>query len=277
MEETTKTVLKWQDTITTFFIQYGIQIIGAMIIFAVGLVLARWLGKLTDSWLLKQKLEPPIRSLFVRGVRLVVMALVLVLVLDKFGVPIAPMIAGIGVAGVGIGLAMQGMLGNLVAGLTIIFTRPYRVGEYIQLLGVEGEVVEIQLFTTVLIHPDASRVVIPNRKIIGEILHNHGMRRQLDLNVGVAYTANLSLVVATVRGIVAANARVLKEPVPLIGIETLGESVINITVRPWVKVPDYVAAQLELYQALVEKFRAADIEMPFPQREVRLLGSGSQG
>jgi len=104
-------------------------------------VLAKWLGKLVDGWLVKQALEPPIRLLIVRVIKLLVFALAAVFALDKFGVQIAPLVAGIGVIGVGIGLAMQGVLGNVVAGLTLIFTKPFRVGEYIELLGVYGEVV----------------------------------------------------------------------------------------------------------------------------------------
>jgi small conductance mechanosensitive channel len=194
-----------------------------------------------------------------------------VLALDKFGVQIAPLIAGIGVAGVGIGLAAQGVLGNVIAGLTIIFTKPFRVGEYIELLGVYGQVQSIELFSTTLTHPDRSRVVIPNRKIVGEILHNYGMIRQLDLNVGVAYSADLNRALAVVHEILNANPRVLKEPKAVVGIEGLADSAITLGVSPWVSVPDYGAVQLEIYQAIVEQFRARGIEIPFPQREVRML------
>jgi len=272
MNDTVQQVAKWQDTIIAFLIQYGFQILGAIIILIVGITIARWLGRLTDSWLSKHHLEPPIRLLIVRVVRLIVMAFVLVLVLGKFGVDIAPLIAGIGVVGVGIGFAMQGVLSNVMAGLTIIFTKPFRVGEYIELVGVSGQVTSIELFSTKLIHADRSVVTIPNRKIVGEIMHNYGTMRQLDLNVGVAYTAQIPQVLAAVREILAGNPLVLKDPPPVIGIETLGESAINITVRPWVNVPDFGIVQLELYQSIIEKFRAANIEIPFPQREVRLLG-----
>ncbi len=128
-------VEQWQNTIVTFFITYGFQIVGAIIILIVGALVARWLGSLTDKWLTKQHLEPPIRILMVRVVRLIVFGFALVLALDKFGVPVASLIAGIGVAGVGIGLAAQGVLGNIIAGLTIIFTKPFRIGEYIELAG----------------------------------------------------------------------------------------------------------------------------------------------
>ena len=265
----------WKDTLVDFLIRYGFQIVGAFIILGVGAMVARWTGKLTGRWLEKQELEPPIRVLIVRVVTLLVFALAVVLALDKFGVQIAPLIAGIGVAGVGVGLAMQGVLGNLVAGLTIIFTKPYRVGEYIELLSVYGQVTNIELFSTTLLHADQSSVVIPNRKIVGEILHNYGKIRQLDLSVGVAYSADLNQALATVRQILGTNPRVLKEPAAVVGITNLGDSSIAISVKPWVAVPDYGPAQLEIYQAVVERFRASQIEIPFPQREVRLLNHTS--
>ena len=262
---------QWQQTILTFLTQYGFELLGALIILAIGFLVARWLGNMTAGWLGKHDLEPPVRLLMVRVVRLMVFAFTLVVVMDRVGVPVTSLIAGIGVAGVCIGLALQGVLGNLMAGLTIIFTKPFRVGEYIELLGVAGQVTSIELFTTTLVHSDRSRVVIPNRKIVGEIMHNYGTMRQVDLTVGVAYGVNLSKVVSMVREILNANARVLKDPTPVVGIGALADSSIAITVQPWVKVPDYGPAQLELYQAIVEKFRSNEIDIPFPQREVRLL------
>jgi len=225
--------------------------------------------------LTKHHLEPPIRLLMVRVIRLIVFGFAVVLALDKFGVPITPLVAGIGVAGVGIGLAAQGVLGNIFAGLTIIFTKPFRVGEYIELVGVNGQVTNIELFSTTLLHSDQSRVVIPNRKIVGEILHNYGATRQLDLRVGIAYGADVNRALATIREILDANPRVRKDPKPVVGIEALGDSAITIGVSPWVAVPDYGAAQLEIYQAIIEQFRVRGIEIPFPQHEVRLLGQAS--
>ena len=262
---------KARDAAQDFLVHYGFQILGAIVILIAGALVAGWAGKLSRKWLEEHHLEPPIRQLIERVVKLLVFGLAVVLALDKFGVQIAPIVAALGVAGVGLGLAMQGMLGNLIAGLTIIFTKPYRVGEYIELLGVYGQVTDIELFSTKLMHSDRSVVTVPNRKIIGEILHNYGTVRQLGLNVGVAYGADLAQALAVVHDILRENPRVLKDPEPVVGINTLGESSINILVQPWVKVPDYGPAQLELYQAIVEQFRGRNIDIPFPQSEVRLL------
>ena len=260
---------KAREAAESFLVLYGFRIVGAIVILIIGAVVATWAGKISRRWLEKHNLEPPIRILIVRTVKLLVFALAVVLALDKFGVQIAPIIAGIGVAGVGLGLAMQGMLGNLVAGLTIIFTKPYKVGEYIELLGVYGQVTDIELLSTKLIHSDRSVVTIPNRKIIGEILHNYGTLRQLDLNVGVDYNADLAQALSVVNDILKGNSRVLKDPAPVVGITKLGDSAINISIQPWVNVADYGPAQLELYQSIVEQFGASQIE--FPQSDVRLI------
>jgi small conductance mechanosensitive channel len=269
--------MTWKDTVMDFVIRYGFQIIGAIIILTIGAMVARWLGRLTESWLVKHKLELPVRTLTVRVVKLIVFALAAVLALDKVGVQIGPLVAGIGVAGAGIALAMQGMLGNVIAGLTIIFTKPFRVGEYIEILGEHGQVVNIELFSTVLAHVDRSRVVIPNRKIIGEILHNYGAMRQAIMTVGVAYDSDIALVFSTIREVLNNNPRVLKDPAPGMGIASLGDSAININIVAWFALADYGAAQPEIYNTIITRFREKGIEIPFPQRDIRLLNAPASG
>ena len=260
-----------KDLTLDLIVRYSFQVFGALVILTIGVLLARWIGNVVSRWLMRQEMEPPVRILLVRSVRVVILLFTMLAVLDKFGVQIAPLIAGIGIAGLGIGLAMQGVLGNVMAGLTIIFTHPFRVGEYIELLGVYGEVIRIELFSTTLQHIDRSHVVIPNRKIVGEILHNYGFMRQLNLTVGVAYATDLTAALQTAREVVSRNVRVLKEPPPWVGIVALGDSAVTISIQPWVKVTDYAAAQAELYQALLESLKARRIDIPFPQREVRLV------
>jgi small conductance mechanosensitive channel len=262
--------LSAKDVTTDLMIRYGFQILGALVILGVGLLIARWVGNLLGQWLERRAMEPPVRSLMVKATRVVVLIFTLVVALDKFGFQVAPLVAGIGVAGLGIGIALQGVLSNVVAGLSIILTKPFRVGEWISIVGVYGQVSSIELFSTTLLHPDQSRVVIPNRKIVGEILHNHGTIRQLDLKLGVGYGTDLAKALAVAQEAVLANPRVLKTPAPVVGVASLGDSAITIGLGPWVAVPDHGPAQGELYQAVVERFRAAGIEMPFPQREVRL-------
>jgi small conductance mechanosensitive channel len=260
-------------TLIDLSIRFGPKLFKAIAILAVGFFVARWLGNFFQRFLNKLHLEPPVRSLLTRLVRLLCLLLFLLMALTNLDVNLLPLIAGLSVAGAGIALAMQGVLGNLAAGFTIIFTKPFRVGEYIALLGVEGQVTAIELFSTALVHADRSRVVIPNRKIVGEVLHNYGTIRQLNLTVGVAYGTNLEQALGGVDAVLRANVRVLKDPAPVIGVTQLADSSINLSINPWTAIADFGPASRELYQAIVEEFRARKIEIPFPQREVRLLNA----
>jgi len=262
-----------KDITLDLIIRYGFQILGALIILIVGVLLARWIANLTNRGLETRVKEPPMRLLIVRVIRILVLVLTLLVVLDKLGFQIAPLVAAVGVAGVGVGFAFHGVLANIIAGLSIVFTKPYRVGEYIELLGVQGQVLTIELFSTTLAELDNSRIVIPNHKIVGEILHNYGTIRQLQLKVGVAYGANLNEVLVLAKQIVAADPRVLSEPAALIGISELADSSVTLSIQPWVVIADMLTVRAALYQAIVERFRASKIEIPFPVREVRLLGA----
>jgi len=260
-----------KDVTLDLVIRYGFQVLGAFIILTVGVLLARWIGNISDQWLEPRVKEPPMRLLMVRVIRISVLILTLMVALDKFGFQIAPLVAAVGVAGVGVGFAFHGVLANIIAGLSIIFTKPYRVGEYIELLGVHGQVGRIELFSTTLVQLDQSRVIIPNHKVVGEILHNFGTVRQLNLTVGVSYGANFNDVLTLAKEVVTGNSRVLKEPAPIVGIGELAASAVTVVIQPWVSAADVVDAKAELYQAIVERFRASKIEIPYPLTEVRLL------
>jgi small conductance mechanosensitive channel len=258
-------------TVIDLAIKFGPKLFVAIVIIIAGVFVGRWVGKAMHRALRKFDLEPPVRELLVRLVRILVLGLFAVMALQNLGVELLPLIAGIGVAGAGIALAMQGVLSNVAAGLTIIFTRPFRTGEYIAISGVDGSVESIGLFKTTLIHADLSRVVIPNRKIVGEILHNYGSIRQLDIEVGVAYDTDLNTALATINAVLAGNARVLSEPAPVIGVSMLADSSIQIAVKPWARVTDFGPAERELKKAIVETFRSRNIVIPYPQHEVRML------
>lgn len=265
-----------QSTLVDLAIKFGPKAVVAIIIMAAGFYAGRWMGKVLDRWLGKLHLEPPVRLLLVRLARLVVLGLFLIMALQNLGVDLLPLLAGLSVAGAGIALAMQGVLGNLAAGLTIIFTRPFRVGEYVSMVGVEGEVEAIDLFTTRLSHPDRSVVVVPNRKIVGEILHNYGQIRQLDLGVSIARADELERALAAIHEVMKANPRVLPEPAYIVGVAALADKSIRIAVKPWVKVPDYLPAGAEINRAIVERISAAGVDYPGAAREIRVVSAATK-
>ena len=260
-----------KGTMIDLAIRFGPKLLTAIVIVAIGVFVAGWVARTTARGLHRLDLEPPVRQLLTRVARILVLGLFVMMALQNLGVELLPLLAGLGVAGAGIALATQGVLSNVVAGLTIIFTKPYRVGEYIAVVGVEGAVEAITLFSTTLRHTDRSRVVVPNRKVVGEILQNFGRIRQCDIQVGIGYESDLPAALAAIRDLVQANARVLADPKPVIQVVSLAESAVVIAVKPWVAVLDFVAAAGELNLSLVEELRRRNISIPYPQREVRLI------
>ncbi len=234
---------------------YGPRILVATIMLVAGYFAGQWAGRATGRSLKRYELDPPVRRLIENAARVTVFGLFAIMALQNIGVELLPLIAGLGVAGAAVALAMQGVLGNMVAGLTIIFAKPFRVGDYITIAGVTGEVLEIRLSSTTLGHADLSRVVVPNRKIVGEILHNYGRIRQLLIEVPVPYEADVEEALDTARAVLRANPRVLRDPAPGVGVARLGDAGVTLSITPWVAVPDFGAAGGELNQALLGALR----------------------
>lgn len=272
MNEQLATLEQVRNTVLDLLVRFGPKLLTAILILVIGLLVSRWSGRWLERGLGHIELEPPVRLLLARVARALLLGLFLIVALQNLGVELLPLIAGLGVAGAGVALAMQGVLGNVAAGLSIIFTKPFRVGEYISITGEEGRVETITLSNTTLSHADRSLVVIPNRKIAGEILHNLGRTRQLQIVVGVAPHTDLNAALAAIKDVLYGNPRVLKDPSPVVQM-MLGESGMSIGVMPWVAVADFGAATGEINQSIVEMFRSRGIDFPIPQREVRLVSS----
>jgi len=254
-----------------WFETHNVEIIDACAVLLVGVVASSWLARVASQAMEKRSLDPPIRQLLSRLIRLVILALAMTMALDNLGFKFTALIAGVGALGVGIGFGMQSMVSNMIAGLTLIFTKPFRIGEYVEILSVRGVATHINLMSTTLLRGDLSKVIIPNQKIIGEVLHNFGTSRQFSLSIGVGYQADLNKAQAIALESTRANKRVLRDPAPGVGIAGLADSSITITVGAWVKLDDFGPAQSEIYQDIVNRYRQERIDIPFPQREIRVL------
>jgi small conductance mechanosensitive channel len=275
MNDQIATIDQARSTLLDLAVRFGPKLLVAILILTAGFIVSRWVARWFARALARIELEPPVRILLMRVARLLVLLLFVIMALQNMGVELLPLLAGLGVAGAAVALATQGVLSNVAAGLTIIFTKPFRVGQYVQIVGVEGQVENITLFSTTLSHTDRSLIVIPNRKVVGEILHNYGRIRQLDVAVGVAYDTDLSSALAAIQEILRNNPRVLKDPAPFIQTTQLGSSAVVVAVKPWVSVADFGDATGEINKSIVETFRGRGIVIPYPQHEVRLLGQNS--
>lgn len=247
------------------------DLIDAISITCLGIAAAIWLGRMAQRAMARRNLDPPVRELLVRLLRFGLLALTLTIALDNLGFKFTALIAGAGVVGVGVGFGMQSMASNMVAGLTLIFTKPFRIGEYVEILSVRGVVTHINLMSTTLLRGDLSRVIIPNQKIIGDVLHNFGNSRQFELTIGVGYQTDLKKALALALQLTLANPRVLREPAPSSSVGGLGDSAVVLKINGWVKLENFGPAQSEIYQAIVDKFREQQIDIPFPQREIRVI------
>jgi small conductance mechanosensitive channel len=192
--------------------------------------------------------------------------------INQIGVQTTSFIAIIGAAGLAIGLALQGSLANLAAGVLIILFRPYKVGDYIEGGGVAGTVEEVQIFTTILKTPDNKTIIVPNGQIMGGTITNFSAmaERRIDLVVGVGYDADLDKTRQVLTDLLSADQRILEEPATLIGVVELADSSVNLVVRPWVKTADYWSVYFDLNERIKKRFDVEGITIPFPQRDVHV-------
>lgn len=266
-------VTQIKNTIIDLAVRFGPRLLVAILILVAGAMASRWVSRWSARALHHLDLEPAVRVLLARVVWLLSFILFAILALENLGVELLPLIAGLSVVGAGLALATQGILSNLVAGLSILLTKPFRTGQYISIVSEEGLVDTISLFSTTLRHNDHSLVVIPNRKIVGEILHNYGTIRQLDITVGISYDADVGGAVNAVREVLDANPHVLGDPPPVVQANLLGDWSIVIAVRPWVPIQHFVAATGEINWAILDQFRRREIAIAVPQSEIRLAAA----
>ena len=200
---------------------------------------------------------------------------VLVVCLGKFGISVAPFVAAIGAIGLGAGLAVQGLLSNYGAGFNIILTRPFVVGNTITIAGVSGVVKEIRLAMTLLETEDGEQITIPNKFIVGEILHNSFEYKVVEAEIGISYEDDADACVQCIRDTLSGFEQVTQTPPPQVGIASFGDSAVNIGIRYWVPTQDYFAAQYTVNGAVYSAVKQAGFTIPFPQREVRMLNGAA--
>ncbi len=244
----------------------------AVLIFFVGRWLAQNLSNLIEKALNKAKVDMTL-SRFARNlIYSTLLVFVILAALDRLGVKTASFVAIIGAAGLAVGLALQGSLSNFAAGVMLVIFKPFRVGDFVEIAGVKGTVAEIQIFVTILDTPDNIRIFVPNSHITGGNILNYSANstRRLDMVIGVSYGDDLAKAKQTIWTVLQADGRILQDPKPVVAILGLGDSSVNIAVRPWVKVPDYWATQFDLYEKIKVALEQNGITIPFPQRDIHI-------
>ena len=253
---------------------YGMRLITAAIIFFIGWLVAKaiaaGIAKVMRRSHFDETLVGFLRNLIYFGL----MVFVIIAAIDRLGVQTTSLVAILGAAGLAIGLALQGTLSNFGAGVLIILFKPFKAGDFIKAGGEMGSVKKVTVFNTVLGSPDNRKIIIPNSKVIGDAITNFSDidQRRVDLVFGISYGDNIKTAKDVLEKILAADARVLKDPAPVVAVSELGDSSVNLVCRPWVKPDDYWGVYFDTLEKGKAELEAAGITIPFPQRDVHLYG-----
>lgn len=251
---------------------YGLKLVAAIAVLIVGRWIAKGLTGFTEKMLNKRQVDPTIVSFVANLTYIALLVFVVLAALGQLGIQTTSFIAVIGAAGLAIGLALQGSLSNFAAGFLMIIFRPFKVGDFIEGAGVSGTVEKIQIFTTQLKTPDNKTIIIPNAKLSGDNIVNFSVKgtRRVDFVFGIGYDDDIDKARKIITDVIENDARVLKDPPPIIAVMELADSSVNFVVRPWVKVPDYWDLWFDVTETVKKRFDAEGISIPFPQRDVHV-------
>ncbi|MCX5656980.1 MAG: mechanosensitive ion channel family protein [Candidatus Omnitrophica bacterium] len=268
-----QTAQEMASSVIRFFSKYTLSLIGSAIILIVGWLFAILVGKFLKRKLIKHRADVTIIKFLVQIVEISVVMVALLTALGNLGITIAPFIAGLGVLGFGTSFALQGPLSNYAAGVSLIFTKPFEVGDIIEFGEYVGQVEDITLARVIIMTLDGTRIIIPNKKIIGEVLHNYSDFKQLDIKVGVSYNSDVDKAIRIVKDIISDQKNVSQKPPPKVGISELADSSINIYARIWCKQTDYWDLLFTINKEIYNKFGKEGVVIPFPQRDVHLYNN----
>lgn len=256
-----------------FVTRYGLQVLGAIVILILGKIASNIGAKLVRKALERAKADVALIGFVSNMVGIAIMAFAVIAALAKFGIQTTSFIAVLGAAGLAVGLALQGSLSNFASGVMILIFRPIRVGDLVEAGGYLGNIADIGIFVTTMNTLDNQKVIIPNSVITGNVINNvngNGTRR-VDMVAGISYSDDMSKAKRILEGILESHPKVLKDPAPTVAVKELGDSSVNLVVRPWVQAEDYWTVWFDVTQSTKEEFDKQGVSIPFPQRDVHMF------
>lgn len=262
----------YTDQAVTLFVQYAPQVLLAIVVLVIGLWVINRLVSVVGNVMKKrgmdESLQPFIKSLLGMGLK----AMLLISVAGMVGIETTSFVAVIGAAGLAVGLALQGTLANFAGGVLILIFKPYKVGDLIEAQGHLGAVKEIQIFVTILNTPESKTVIIPNGAISNGNITNYATEGKIrvDMTMGISYDADIKKAREVLMNVMTSHPKVMKDPAPFVGVVELGDSSVNLAVRPHCNPADYWDVYFDVYEAGKEALDAANITIPFPQLDVHM-------
>jgi small conductance mechanosensitive channel len=258
--------------------EYGPQLLAALAIFVVGRMVSRFASGMIVRAFTKARVDETVGRFVGNLAYVAMLTAVCIAALSRLGVDTTSLSAVLAAAGFAIGLALQGSLGNVASGILLVFMKPFRVGDMIDVGGILGRVVEVHIFNTILRTPDNVRIILPNSTITGGIIRNLSAEptRRIDLVVSCSYNDDLRAVKGFLEEVVLEDSRILQEPKPVVAVSDLAESGVNFVVRPWVAGTDYHAVRFDLTERIKLGFDDRGFTIPFPSRDVFVHHLGNQ-
>lgn len=260
------------ERIYDFLTLYGIKVVGAIVTLALGWIIAGMVRGSFKKMLRKHNVDPSLIGFISSLVYFMIMAVVVIAALARFGIQTASFIAVLGVAGFAVGMALQGTLANFASGVMLLLFRPFKAGDFIEAAGIKGSVKDIAIFSTTLSTPDNVKITVPNGQLYGDIIKNYNgyATRRVDMTMGIGYSSDINKAMEIINGLLQGDERVLAQPAPTVAVAELADSSVNIVVRPWVNSGDYWTFYFDFHKSCKEAFDAAGVEIPFPQTVVHL-------
>ncbi len=255
---------------TSQLVAYAIKAAGAIVLLFVVWIAGGWARRVVQKGLGRASFDPTLTKFFGNMARWQVIIAGLLGVLGYFGIETTSFAAILAGAGLAIGMALSGTLGNFASGVMLLIFRPFKIGDYIEAGGTAGAVQEIAIFSTTLHSPDNVRITVPNSGIFGSTVKNYSYNetRRNDMVFGISYDDDIGKAVEVIRRALDRDERVLKDPAPVIAVGELADSSVNLLVRPWCKAPDYWALRWDLTRKIKEDLEAAGCSIPYPQQDV---------
>lgn len=254
-------------------ISAGKHIIAAVVIFIVGRFLIKLINRLVASILQRRHIEISVQTFLSSLVNIILTILLIITVIGALGVNTTSFAALIASAGVAIGMALSGNLQNFAGGLIILLFKPYRVGDFIDVCGVQGTVSAVQIFHTILLTPDNKAVYLPNGSTSSSTITNYSRedKRRIEWTFGIDYGEDVGRARTAILSVITADARILNEPAPFVAVGGLSDSSVDIIVRVWVPTEEYWNVYYDMHQRVYETFNEQKINFPYPQQTVHLV------
>jgi small conductance mechanosensitive channel len=265
-----------KDFLITKGTAFAIDLLAAILIFVVGRWLAKWASLLAGRAMTRAHVEQILVTFVQHMCYFGLLAFVIIAALDRVGIKLTAAIAVLGAAALAVAFALQGSLSNFAAGILMVIFKPFKVGDFVSVAGIQGTVQEIDILNTVLNSPDNVRIIIPNAQITGGTISNYSANatRRIDLVFGVSYGDDINKAKQVIESVLAADPRILKNPAPTVAVSALADSSVNFVCRPWVKPVDYWDVYFDTTAKVKLAIESNGLTMPFPQREISIKNAG---